>query len=62
MGSMTCSRLTVRPRFVPGRQHLYEAKAAAWRARWPELTILPWSLAVAENESKMQAGQRSLAR
>ncbi len=54
--------LTVRPRFVPGRQHLYEAKAAAWRARWPELTILPWSLAVAENESKMQAGQRSLAR
>ena len=34
--------LTVRPNlcanFLP---HLYEAKAAVWKARWPELTILP---------------------
>jgi uncharacterized protein len=34
--------LTVRPNlcanFLP---RLYEAKAAAWKARWPELTILP---------------------
>jgi hypothetical protein len=34
--------LTVRPNrcanFLP---HLYEAKAAAWKARWPELTIRP---------------------
>jgi uncharacterized protein len=33
--------LTVRPNrcanFLP---HLYEAKAAAWKARWPELTIV----------------------
>jgi hypothetical protein len=34
--------LTVRPnRCANFLSHLYEAKAAAWKARWPELTILP---------------------
>lgn len=34
--------LTVRPNVRPGWQHLYEAKAAGWRERWPELTVVPW--------------------
>lgn len=34
--------LTIRPNLCPNfRADLYEAKAAAWKARWPELTILP---------------------
>jgi uncharacterized protein len=36
------STLTIRPNHCPNfSAHLYEAKAAAWKARWPELTILP---------------------
>ena len=36
--------LTVRPNFCANfLPHLYEAKAATWKARWPELTILPAS-------------------
>ena len=37
--------LTVRPNVTEGRQHLYAAKVAAWTARWPELTIVPWPAA-----------------
>jgi uncharacterized protein len=34
--------LTIRPnRCANFSARLYEAKAAAWKARWPELTILP---------------------
>jgi hypothetical protein len=34
--------LTIRPNRCPNfRADLYEAKAATWKARWPELTILP---------------------
>jgi hypothetical protein len=34
--------LTIRPNLCPNfSAPLYEAKAAAWKARWPELTILP---------------------
>jgi uncharacterized protein len=34
--------LTIRPHLCPNfRADLYEAKAASWKARWPELTILP---------------------
>jgi uncharacterized protein len=33
--------LTVRPNLCSNfSAHFYEAKAAAWKARWPELTIL----------------------
>jgi uncharacterized protein len=36
------STLTIRPNRCPNfRADLYEAKAASWKARWPELTILP---------------------
>ena len=36
------STLTIRPNRCPNfRADLYEAKAATWKARWPELTILP---------------------
>jgi uncharacterized protein len=36
------STLTVRPNLGANfLRHLYEAKAHAWKARWPELTILP---------------------
>jgi hypothetical protein len=36
------STLTIRPNRCPNfRTDLYEAKAATWKARWPELTILP---------------------
>jgi uncharacterized protein len=36
------STLTIRPNLCPNfSAPLYEAKAAAWKARWPELTILP---------------------
>jgi len=34
--------LTIRPHLCPNfRADLYEAKAASWKARWPELTVLP---------------------
>ena len=34
--------LTIRPNLRPDfRADLYEAKAASWKARWPELLILP---------------------
>jgi hypothetical protein len=34
--------LTIRPNRCPNfRADLYQAKAATWKARWPELTILP---------------------
>jgi uncharacterized protein len=34
--------LTVRPNLCAGfLPHRYEEKAAAWKAKWPELTILP---------------------
>jgi uncharacterized protein len=34
--------LTIRPNRCPNfRADLYEAKAATWKARWPELRILP---------------------
>jgi len=34
--------LIVRPNLCPNfSAHFYEAKAAAWKARWPELTVLP---------------------
>jgi uncharacterized protein len=36
------STLTIRPNLCPNfLPHLYEEKAAAWKVRWPELTILP---------------------
>jgi uncharacterized protein len=36
------STLTIRPNLCPNfRADLYEAKAATWKVRWPELTILP---------------------
>jgi uncharacterized protein len=36
------STLTIRPNLCPNFSvDLYGAKAAAWKARWPELTILP---------------------
>jgi hypothetical protein len=36
------STLTIRPNLCPNfRADRYEAKAAAWQARWPEITILP---------------------
>jgi uncharacterized protein len=36
------STLTIRPNLCPNfSAHLYDAKAAAWKARWPELTLLP---------------------
>ena len=35
--------LVVRPNpLSPAPRHLYEAKAARWKAHWPELTVLPW--------------------
>ncbi len=41
--------LTIRPYLCANfRADLYEAKAASWKARWPELTVLPatrWSAA-----------------
>ena len=34
--------LTVRPHFCANfRADLYNAKAASWKSRWPELTVLP---------------------
>src|SRR5207249_10661991 len=34
--------LTVRPHFCANfRADLYTAKAASWKSRWPELTVLP---------------------
>jgi hypothetical protein len=34
--------LTVRPHLCPNfRDDLYEAKAASWKARWPDLSVLP---------------------
>jgi len=34
--------LTIRPNLCPNfRADLYEAKAASWKARWPEIAILP---------------------
>jgi uncharacterized protein len=36
------STLTVRPNLCPNfSAPLYDAKAASWKARWPELTIVP---------------------
>jgi hypothetical protein len=36
------STLTIRPNLCPNfLARLYEEKAAAWKVRWPELTILP---------------------
>ncbi len=36
------STLTVRPNLCPNFSgHLYDAKAAGWKARWPELTFFP---------------------
>ncbi|WP_327749916.1 nucleotidyltransferase family protein [Streptomyces europaeiscabiei] len=34
--------LVVRPNPVLAPQEIYEAKAARWRDKWPELTVLPW--------------------
>jgi hypothetical protein len=34
--------MTIRPNFCANfRADLYEAKAASWKARWPEITVLP---------------------
>src|SRR5262249_28900164 len=34
--------LTIRPNRCPNfRADLYEAKAASWKARWPDLRVLP---------------------
>jgi uncharacterized protein len=50
------STLTIRPNLCPNfSAHLYEAKAAAWKARWPELTILP-SCRLAQPSSHGEAG------
>lgn len=36
--------MTVRPnRLTTGPQDQYEAKAARWKAQWPEIVVLPWS-------------------
>lgn len=36
--------IVVRPnRLTTGPQSQYEAKAARWRALWPELTVRPWT-------------------
>ena len=41
-GLQDLSTLTIRPNLCPNfLAHLYEEKAAAWKVRWPELTILP---------------------
>jgi hypothetical protein len=32
----------VRPNRRLAPRHVHEAKAARWRAVWPELTVLPW--------------------
>ncbi|BCJ37640.1 hypothetical protein Athai_51430 [Actinocatenispora thailandica] len=34
--------LVLRPNPVQAPRSVYETKAARWRARWPELTVLPW--------------------
>ncbi|SFW71998.1 nucleotidyltransferase family protein [Amycolatopsis australiensis] len=35
--------MIVRPNPVLAPREVYESKAARWRSRWPELTVLPWS-------------------
>lgn len=34
--------MVVRPHRRLAPRHVYEAKAARWTGRWPELTVLPW--------------------
>lgn len=34
--------LVLRPNPVQAPRSVYESKAARWRQRWPELTVLPW--------------------
>jgi hypothetical protein len=34
--------LVLRPNPVQAPRSVYESKAARWRRRWPELTVLPW--------------------
>ncbi|MET9629809.1 nucleotidyltransferase family protein [Lentzea sp. NPDC006480] len=40
--------LVVRPNPVLAPRSVYEAKTLRWREQWPELTVLPWPVPVAE--------------
>jgi hypothetical protein len=53
------STLTVRPnRCSNFSANLYEAKAAAWKARWPELKVLPATDRVAKSSPLLSAPRR----
>jgi uncharacterized protein len=50
--------LTIRPNLCPNfSAHLYEAKVADWKARWPELTVLP--AANLRDGRHMELGEKS---
>lgn len=40
--------LVVRPNPVLAPRSVYEAKTRRWREQWPELTVLPWPVPVAD--------------